>query len=125
MDFAGQKKGAGRPRFLWAGRMVLSLVFFGASGAKLLGAPQIVDLFAQIGFGQWFRYLTAALEAAGALLLLIPARGLVGAALLSAVMLGAVITNIALGLSPVGAIVLLLALIVIGWALNRARKETQ
>lgn len=119
MDFARQTKGAGRTRLLWAGRIVLSLVFFGAAGAKLVGVSQIVDLFAQIGFGQWFRYLTAALEAAGAMLLLIPATRLFGAALLAAVMFGAVLTNIALGLNPIGAVVLFLAAGVLGWALRR------
>lgn len=119
MHSTRQTKGAGRPGLLWAGRIVLSLVFFGAAGAKLLGVPQIVDLFAQIGLGQWFRYLTAALEAAGAVLLLIPATRLSGAALLAAIMVGAVITNIALGLNPIGAVVLFLAAGVLGWALRR------
>lgn len=113
----------GHPRLLLASRIILSLVFAGAAGAKLAGVPEIVDLFARIGFGEWFRHLTAALEATGAALLLLPATTVLGATLLAAVMVGAVITNIALGSNPIGAVVLLAALIVVGWAQHSTRKE--
>jgi uncharacterized membrane protein YphA (DoxX/SURF4 family) len=116
MNFARHRTNAWRPRFLWAGSIILSLIFLVAAGAKVAGVPQIVDLFTQIGLGQWFRYLTAALEAGGAVLLLIPSMRQLGAALLAAVMAGAIITNFVLCLNPMGAVVLLLAAIAIGLA---------
>ena len=38
------------------------LMFFMAGGNKLAGNPQMVGLFDVIGIGQWFRYVTGALE---------------------------------------------------------------
>jgi uncharacterized membrane protein YphA (DoxX/SURF4 family) len=119
MNFEKQTKATRGSRLIWAGRIVLSLIFLGAAGTKFAGVPEIVELFERIGFGQWFRYLTGTIEAAGAVLLLIPSGGLFCASLLAAVMVGAIITNIALGLNPVGAIVLLLAAVILGWAIRR------
>ncbi len=116
MNFARHTTSGWGSRVLWGARFVLSLIFLAAAGAKFAGVPQIVDLFTQIGFGQWFRYLTGALEAGGAILLLIPATRQLGATLIVAIMAGAVITNIALGLKPMGAVVLFLAAVAIGWA---------
>lgn len=119
MDFQNRSPSKTRERLLLAGRMVLALIFLAAGGAKLAGMPEIVDLFAQIGFGQWFRYLTAALEIAGAGLLLVRATAMFGGALLAMVMVGAVITNVVLGHNAAGAIILLLASASIGLTLRR------
>lgn len=120
MDFQNQSSTRTRDRVLPAGRIVLALVFLAAGGAKLAGVPEIVDLFTQIGFGQWFRYLTAALEITGAGLLLVRATAMFGGALLAMVMVGAVITNVALAHNPAGAVILLLASASIGLAMRRA-----
>lgn len=87
---------------LWVVQVALASQFVGGGVMKLSGNPVMVDMFAEIGAGQWFRYLVGALEVAGALGLLVPrlcglaALGLVG------VMTGAVLTNVfVLGESPV------------------------
>ena len=41
---------------LWIVRGLLAFVFLGAGGAKLYGVPLMVEEFAHMGFGQWFRY---------------------------------------------------------------------
>src|SRR5258708_34863922 len=64
----------------------------------------MVQLFAQIGVGQWFRYLTGGLEGLGAVALLVPALAELGALLLVLVMIGAVGTHlVVIGGSPVPA----------------------
>jgi len=68
----------------------------------------MVATFQKIGVGQWFRYLTGFLEVVGAIGLLIPRFTFYAAALLVMVMIGAVITHLAiLGGSPAAAIGLL------------------
>src|SRR6266536_3073226 len=57
---------------LWALQALLAIQFAGAGSLKLGGAQQMVDLFTQIGAGQWLRYLVGALELAGAIGLLLP-----------------------------------------------------
>lgn len=96
-----------RTRFLWAARILLALVFGAAGAAKLSGVPMMVEVFTQIGVGQWFRYVTGGVELTGVALLLTPATGLIGALLLTATMIGAVVTHLfVIGGSPVPAFVL-------------------
>jgi len=101
--------GKGLTITLWTLQILVAAAFLFAGGAKLVGGPQMVAAFDKIGVGQWFRYLTGTLEVAGAIGLLIPGLAFYGAALLAVVMVGAVITHLAiLGGSPAGAIVLLI-----------------
>ncbi|HTQ48445.1 MAG TPA: DoxX family protein [Polyangiaceae bacterium] len=79
---------------LWIVQVLLALMFFIAGGHKVAGDPQMVGLFDAIGIGQWFRYVTGILEIGGGVLLLVPRAQAVGAAVLSAVMVGAVTTHL-------------------------------
>ncbi|HEX8789761.1 MAG TPA: DoxX family protein [Polyangiaceae bacterium] len=79
---------------LWVVQVLLAGMFFMAGGHKLAGDPQMVGLYDVIGIGQWFRYVTGILEVGGGILLLVPRVQAVGAALLSAVMLGAITTHL-------------------------------
>ena len=100
-----------------AAGMFLMVGFF-----KLSGDPQLVGLFEAIGLGQWFRYLTGALEVAGAFLLLIPRTSGLGALMLAGVMVGAVVTHVFIvGGNPLMAIILLVVTTVIAWG---RRKQT-
>jgi putative oxidoreductase len=93
----------------WVLQGLAALAFLAAGGSKLAGAPAMVAVFAKLGAGQWFRYLTGALEVIGAVGLLVPRATFYGAALLAAVMVGAVVTHLAiLGGNPTPAIVLLI-----------------
>ena len=109
-----------RPRWqnyaLWALQVLVALAFLAAGGQKLLGVPAMIGLFETIGLGQWFRYLTGGLEVLGALLLLLPNRAWIGAALLACIMVGAVATHLfVIGGSAVPALVLLALTLVIAW----------
>ena len=100
---------------LWIAQLVLAALFLFAGGSKLAGAPKMVELFAAIGWGQWFRYFTGAVELSAAVALLIPSAALFGAILLVLTMVGATIANLSLGQSPAPPIVLLLLAVAVAW----------
>jgi uncharacterized membrane protein YphA (DoxX/SURF4 family) len=105
---------------LWVFQVLVAGMFIMASYAKLSGQAQMVQEFQVIGLGQWFRYVTGAIELGSAVLLFTPAYVGVGALLLACTMIGAVIAHVAvLGGNPAPAIVLLVLSGVIAWG----RKE--
>jgi putative oxidoreductase len=101
---------------LWVLQAVLALQFAGGGLAKLAGSPELVQLFADIGAGQWLRYVVGALEVAGAVGLLVPRLSRLAALGLAALMVGATVTNLFIiherPWLPVG---LLLVATVIAW----------
>jgi len=112
-------------RIVWGARILLALAFGAAGIAKLAGAAQMVQVFDAIGIGQWFRTVTGVVEVAGAVLLLVPATGFFGGLLLSATMVGAVVTHLALiGGSPVPALVLGLLSAFVAWRQRPVSRET-
>ena len=111
-------------RLLWGMRILLALVFGAAGTAKLAGAAQMVSVFEVIGWGQWFRYLTGGIEVLGAVLMLIPATGLVAGLLLGGTMAGATVSHfIVVPGSPIPAIVLGLLCAVVVWNLRPVRRS--
>ena len=101
---------------LWILSGLVALAFLGAGGAKLVGAAAMVELFDQVGRGQWFRYFTGLLEVAGAIGLLIPRYAFYAASLLAVVMVGAIIAHLTvLGTSPAAPVVLLVLSGIIAW----------
>ena len=101
---------------LWALQVAAAAMFAMAGFAKLSGAPEMVGMFDAIGAGQWFRYLTGALEVGGAVLLLLPALAGVGGFLLAGVMAGAILTHLFIvGGSPAVPTVLLAVLLAIAY----------
>jgi putative oxidoreductase len=78
----------------WLLSALLALVFLAAGSLKLMSRPVTVHEFAQVGLGQWFRYFTGILEVSGAIALLIPSLARWAAALLAAVMFGAIVAHL-------------------------------
>ena len=70
------------------GFLAVAFLYFGASKFGS-GAAFWKELFAKIGFGQWFRYFTGGLEIICAVLLLIPRTATHASALLACTMIGA------------------------------------
>jgi putative oxidoreductase len=101
---------------VWTLQILAAAMFLMAGISKLAGAPDMVQAFSLLGLGQWFRYLTATIEIASAVLLLIPPLAVFGALALAATMIGAVIAHLTiLGGSPVAPILLLAATMTIAW----------
>jgi putative oxidoreductase len=101
---------------LWILQISAAAAFLAAGSAKLLGNPLMVIMFAQIGAGEWFRYVTGAIEVGSAILLVIPRTSFYGAALLVCTMICAVMAHLFLvGGNPAPASALLLIVGIIAW----------
>jgi putative oxidoreductase len=100
----------------WTLQVLLACGFFAAGGAKLMSAPPMVEMFDQIGFGQWFRYVTGVVEVGGAIALLIPFAIPYGAILLTTTMFCAVLTHLfIIHTNPAAAVVLLVLSATVIW----------
>lgn len=88
-------------------RALLTLVFVAAAGTKLAGLEMMVETFDAIGWGQWFRYVTALVELGSAALLWFPKTQAIGAGLLMITMIcGAPFHVFVIGPSAVPALIL-------------------
>ena len=75
-------------------RFAMVVVFVGGGLMKLAGADVMVRLFADIGVGQWLRYVVGAMELAGGTLLLVPAWSGLAALGLIVMMIGAAMAEL-------------------------------
>lgn len=101
---------------VWALQILAATQFFLTALDKLGDAPVMVQLFAAVGFGQWFRYVTGIIELIGAVLLLVPGVAALGAALLAMTMIGALVAHFTvLPYSPAKPIVLLVMVGIVFW----------
>ncbi len=91
----------------WALRLGLAIVIGGGGAAKLAGDPAMVGLFADLGAGQWLRFVTGVLEVSGAVGLLVPRVRVLAAMGLSLLLVCAALVNLAiLGASPATPLIL-------------------
>jgi putative oxidoreductase len=112
---------APRNGILWVIQVFGAMLFFMAGFAKLSGDEQMIQTFAAIGIGQWFRYVMGLIEFVSAIVLLIPALSGIGALLLVPMMIGAILTHLLIvGGSPALPIGLLAVVSVVAWG----RKQT-
>ncbi|MCO5972755.1 DoxX family protein [Actinoallomurus soli] len=99
---AARTAGASRPAdrravnvALWTIQILLAAFLLIASAApKFAGQRDAVETFAKIGWGQWFRYVTGVVEAAGGIGLLVPRLAAWAGLGLIGLMIGAVITQV-------------------------------
>lgn len=110
------RAGRGTNIALWVLQAITAAAILSAGAATLAGAAQPVQVFAEIGLGDWFRYLVGVLQLAGAIGLLIPRLcGLAGLAFVG-MWLGAIATELfVIGGSPAPAAVFLVLTAVIAW----------
>ena len=101
---------------LWILQILLAAAFLMAGVSKLAGTPAMVQLFTAVGWGQWFRYVTGAIEVAAAVLLLIPGLSGLAALLLIPTMAGAILTHLTvLHSNPSTPVILLLLAAILLW----------
>lgn len=103
----------------WIIRAAVAFVFVSTGLEKFSIGPgqEWIRIFAKIGLGDWFRYLTGAMEIAGGLLLLIPFAARAGVLLLLACMLGAIVCHLFVLGDPFSSIInvgLILAILAAG-----------
>ena len=102
----------------WILRLAVTGVFLSVGADKFYADSLWVKLFNQIGWGDWFRYLTGTLQVTGAVLVVVPRTFLIGIGLLACTMLGATAVWIVRFGAPGNAIIpaaILVALLVIGF----------
>jgi len=74
--------------------LLLAAIFALVGGAKLIGRPDMVVLFHDIGVGQWLRYATGLIEITGAALLVIPLLTRASSIALGSVMIAATLIEL-------------------------------
>ena len=90
----------------WVLQVLLALAIAGGGLLKLIGDTTMVELFDDIGVGQWLRFVVGTLELAGAIGLLIPRLRALAALGLLVLLAGAAITNVvALDTNPVSPLI--------------------
>jgi putative oxidoreductase len=101
---------------LWVVQALGATLFLISGLAKLSGDDQMIQTFAAVGIRQWFRYVTALIEFASAILLLVPVLSGIGALFLVPTMIGAILMHlIVIGGSPALPIGLLIVVSVVAW----------
>lgn len=82
-------------RTLWVLQILIAaFLFVGSAMPKFAGQKDAVESFAKIGWGQWFRYVTGVVEAAGAIGLVVPRLAGLAATGLIGLMIGAILTQV-------------------------------
>ncbi len=107
---------------LWVLSGLLAVLFLMAGGSKLAGAEQHVKGFAHWGYPDWFRLVVGSVEVVSAVLLLVPRVAFLGAAALSAVMVGATYTHLFRATGEGGMAAFTLVLLVLAGFLAWARR---
>jgi putative oxidoreductase len=105
---------------LWVVQVFGATLFFLTGTVKLAGGEQVVQMFAAIGIGQWFRHAMGLIEFASAILLLIPALAGTVALLCIPMMIGTILMHLTIGGSSGLPIALLIIATIVAWG----RKET-
>jgi len=109
----------------WILTILLTVAFIMAGGIKLIGTRGMIQEFAEIGFGQWLRYVTGILEISGAIGLLIPKYRFLAALQLATVMVGPTFANISiLHLPPLARLTAILLALNLALAWLRRPKGT-
>ncbi len=57
---------------VWVLQVLTGCLFLFAGASKLFGVAEMVNFFAQVGFGQWLRYVLGVLEVGSAVTLFFP-----------------------------------------------------
>lgn len=81
-------------KMLWAGAIILALVFLGSGAMKLLASDQTIPMFEDWGYPGWFNWVIGVLEVTAGAFVLWPRTAFFAAAALVGNMTGAFITHL-------------------------------
>jgi uncharacterized membrane protein YphA (DoxX/SURF4 family) len=113
-----ERRGTSELLATWLPRIAVALIFLSVGSEKFAASGPWIRVFARIGLGDWFRYLTGVMQVGGALLLLVPPLVRLGAVVLGCTMVGAIIANVFILNTGLAAIIpsgLLAAVVFVGW----------
>ena len=96
----------------WVFRLSASALFLSVGIEKFQAESYWVNLFTDIGFGDWFRYLTGVIQVVGGLLLMAPRPMRLGALFVGGTMAGAVVVHLLVLDTGVGGAVIPAALLI-------------
>ncbi|MFI6081790.1 DoxX family protein [Streptomyces sp. NPDC051217] len=96
-----------------------------SAGPKIIGHSVAAESFDEIGFGDWFMYLTGGLELAGAVALVVPILSGASAIALIGLMIGAFITQVTVfdGQNALTPVILLVLFAVVAWVRRQKTVE--
>lgn len=107
----------------WILRIAAGGIFLGVGLTKFESSSSWVPLFAQIGLGDWFRYLTGAIQIIAGVLFLIPRAVYAATAVAGVTMTGAIVVHIFVLSTGLGGAIIPLALLVFIVAVAVRRPE--
>lgn len=123
LDVAARHESRGAALLDWTLRIVIAVVFL-LQGIDKFGSRRLwINLFAEIGIGQWFRYATGVVEVLGAAFILVPRMTTAAVVLLAGTMVGALLAHVfimGVGRQSILVGVLLGMILTIGWRHHRA-----
>jgi putative oxidoreductase len=93
----------------WILQVLIGSLFLFSGASKLFGVTEMVNFFAQVGFGQWLRYVLGVLEVGSAVALFFPRQAFYGALVLSFSLLGHIVIHEGVLHRPAAFLVVLLA----------------
>jgi putative oxidoreductase len=93
----------------WILQVLIGSLFLFSGASKLFGVTEMVNFFAQVGFGQWLRYLLGVLEVGSAVALFFPRQAFYGALVVSFSLLGHIVIHEVVLHRPAAFLVVLLA----------------
>jgi putative oxidoreductase len=93
----------------WILQVLIGSLFLFSGASKLFGVTEMVNFFAQVGFGQWLRYVLGVLEVGSAVALFFPRQAFYGAFVLSFSLLGHIVIHEVVLHRPAAFLVVLLA----------------
>jgi putative oxidoreductase len=106
----------------WILRILLGVTFLGIGIEKLTGTMGTIPFFDAIGWGQWFRYVSGFLDAAGAVLIFIPGWTPLGAAIITCTVgLGTVLCYTKALFNPIFPLAMTLLAALLVWLARRPK----
>ena len=94
---------------VWVLQVLTGCLFLFAGASKLFGVAEMVNFFAQVGFGQWLRYFFGVLELGSAVTLFFPRQAFYGAVVLCVSLVGHIVIHAAVLHRPAAFLAFLLA----------------
>jgi uncharacterized membrane protein YphA (DoxX/SURF4 family) len=110
---------------MWTAQILIgAFLVFASAIPKFAGEATAIETFVKIGWGDWFRYVTAVVEAGGGIALVIPRLAGAAATALIGLMAGAVLTQVLVLEQPAWSLLPIAYGVILGLIAWKRRAET-